>query len=181
MFDSAVEATQGVEKRTAETLGERVFNFALLIGLLPNGTRRIITEIPAQTLQDTVAVMHASRVFGDAMGAYLLLRKGLITQATSWRGARWRQSLSPWLFCVTMIWLANGAKVSAFRRRRSENDLPGSLTSAQCMMHFQKLRTQRLCGVIPCRCGNEDSRSPAAAIISRSVQPHSYQFSLTCF
>jgi hypothetical protein len=82
-FDWAVDETNRVEARLSEMLGDRVFNFALMVGLLPNGTRRISTEIPAQTVQDTVAVVHASRVFCDAMGTYLLLRKGLWPQATT--------------------------------------------------------------------------------------------------
>jgi hypothetical protein len=82
-FDWSLSETARVEARLAETFGDRVFNFAILLGLLPNGTRRISTEIASQTVQDTVAVVHASRVYGDAMGAYLLLRKGLWTQATT--------------------------------------------------------------------------------------------------
>ena len=73
-FDWSLSETARVEARLAETFGDRVFNFAILLGLLPNGTRRISTEIASQTVQDTVAVVHASRVYGDAMGAYLLLR-----------------------------------------------------------------------------------------------------------
>ena len=73
-FDWSLSETARVEARLAETFGDRVFNFAILLGLLPNGTRRISTEIASQTVQDTVAVVHASRVYGDATGAYLLLR-----------------------------------------------------------------------------------------------------------
>src|SRR4051794_11393506 len=80
-FDWAVDETNKVEARLSETFGTHVFSFALMVGLLPNGTRRISTEIPSQTVQDKVAVIHASRVFCDAMGSYLLLKKGLWTQA----------------------------------------------------------------------------------------------------
>jgi hypothetical protein len=81
MFDWAVDETDKVEARLSDAFGDRVFNFALMIGLLPNGTTRISTELRLQSVQDTVAVVHASRVFCDAMGSYLLLRKGLWTQA----------------------------------------------------------------------------------------------------
>src|SRR5437763_17051337 len=74
-FDWSLSETARVEARLAETFGDRVFNFAILLGLLPNGTRRISTEIASQTVQDTEAAVHAARVSGDAMGAYPLRRE----------------------------------------------------------------------------------------------------------
>jgi len=82
-FDWALEETEKVEVRLVEVLKPRIFAVPLLLGLVPNATRRISTEIAAPTAQDTCAVFHASRVFTDAMGTFILLRKGLWVQTTS--------------------------------------------------------------------------------------------------
>jgi hypothetical protein len=82
-FRLALEETERVGKRIEGELGDRLDALYLLAGMIPNASRRIITEIgAAQTTQDRVIVVHCSRVFNNAMGAYILLRGGMIGEAT---------------------------------------------------------------------------------------------------
>lgn len=50
--------------------------------MIPNATRRIITEIENDTAQEHCVLFHASRIFNDASGAFILLRSGLTVEAS---------------------------------------------------------------------------------------------------
>jgi hypothetical protein len=45
--------------------------------MIPNATRRIITELSEHSPQDICALIHASRIFNNLTGAFLMLRKGM--------------------------------------------------------------------------------------------------------
>lgn len=80
----AMDETEQVSARIQKTFEERDAHFHLLMGMIPNATRRIITEIAqGQSAQDHCAVFHASRTFNQAFGAYLLVKKGMLTEATT--------------------------------------------------------------------------------------------------
>src|SRR5437016_4500255 len=79
-----LEETERVSKRIDGTLGEHLDNIYILLGMIPNATRRIITEMgEAQTQQDHCAVFHASRVLNNAVGALMMLRNGLLVEAST--------------------------------------------------------------------------------------------------
>ncbi|GEM_PF-3173838 len=77
----AIEATEKVQEQLDETLGDYVDIVYIFLGMVPNASRRIITEINGQSDQEHCAVLHASRVFSTGLSAFILLRKGLIIDA----------------------------------------------------------------------------------------------------
>src|SRR5438046_2411581 len=79
----ALEETEKVQKRLDEVLKPHTVGVYLLLGMVPNATRRIFTEIGSQTPQDITAAFHASRLFADALASFTLLRKGLAVQTTT--------------------------------------------------------------------------------------------------
>jgi len=63
----ALEETERVGNRIENELGDHLDAFSILAGMIPNASRRIITEIGAsQTEQDQVIVVHCSRIFNNA-------------------------------------------------------------------------------------------------------------------
>lgn len=78
-----IEETERVAARLDDTLGNRVDNLYLLLGMVPNTTRRIATELDRLTSQDHCAAFHASCLVTSAIGAFLLLRRGLIVEAAT--------------------------------------------------------------------------------------------------
>jgi hypothetical protein len=81
-FRHSLEQTEQVKDRLVETLDGRIGNLFVLMGMVPNATRRIATEIEQRTAQDACAVFHASRLYTNIEAAYLLLQRGLIVEAT---------------------------------------------------------------------------------------------------
>ena len=81
--DTAFEATNRVEVRLKDTLKAHFPLVHILLGMIPNATRRIITEVKSQTARDHCAMFHASRIFCNALGAFLLLQKGMLIEATT--------------------------------------------------------------------------------------------------
>lgn len=80
---AALEATDRVNARLDDALGGYLDIVYLLLGMIPNASRRIITELKSQTGEDHCAVFHASRIFNNALGAFILLRKGMLIEATT--------------------------------------------------------------------------------------------------
>jgi hypothetical protein len=77
----AFEETDRVGSRLDEFLGDSVEGLYMSLGMVPNATRRIITEIKPGTAQDRCAVLHASRFFNNTLAAFMLLRKGMLVEA----------------------------------------------------------------------------------------------------
>ncbi len=81
--NEALGATNRVEVRLKDALKAHLPLVYILLGMIPNATRRIITELKPQTAQDHCATFHASRIFCNALGAFLLLQKGMLVEATT--------------------------------------------------------------------------------------------------
>ena len=77
----ALEETDRVGERLDEALGDVWDAPFLALGVIPNATRRISTEIPIYTAQDRCAVFHASRIFTSAVGVFALLRRGMVLES----------------------------------------------------------------------------------------------------
>lgn len=82
-FRLSIEQTERVRKRLADKLGWHLDGLYILLAMIPNATRRMSTELGSYTPQDECCVFHASRVFNNAMAAFLLLERGMITEATT--------------------------------------------------------------------------------------------------
>lgn len=123
----AMYETAKVETRIDEALGSHVDVLYLVLGMIPNATRRIITEISEQTAQDHCALYHASRLFTNAMSAYLLTRKGLIADATVVARTALETMAQGILLlrdpAAAISWL-NGRNLSAGQVRKRLNDDP---------------------------------------------------------
>jgi hypothetical protein len=76
-----LEETERVRQRLVDKLGSRVEFLYLALGLIPAGTRRLITEVSQQSIQDKCVFLHASRTVTNAMGALLNIERGLILEA----------------------------------------------------------------------------------------------------
>jgi hypothetical protein len=79
----AIRETERIEAILDEQIGGYWDNLWILLGFIPNGTRRIGYELPAQTPQDACAIFHASRVFTTATAALIVLRRGMLVEANT--------------------------------------------------------------------------------------------------
>jgi hypothetical protein len=57
-----LEETERVRARIEQTLGGDIDPLYILLGMIPNATRRIITELPPGSAQDSANVFLASRL-----------------------------------------------------------------------------------------------------------------------
>src|SRR5215210_8129226 len=77
-----LEATERVRARMSDALGAHADPLYMLLGMVPNATRRVITEIgQAQTPQDECTLFLASRLFNNILAAFLLMERGMLTEA----------------------------------------------------------------------------------------------------
>jgi hypothetical protein len=76
-----LEEIDRVGSRLDEFLGTSVDGLYRSLAMVPNATRRIMTEISPGTAQDSCAVLHASRFFNNTTAAFILLRKGMLVEA----------------------------------------------------------------------------------------------------
>lgn len=53
----------------------------ILLGMIPNATRRLATELRSGSLQDSCAALHAARVFNDSMAALMMIQRGMLVPA----------------------------------------------------------------------------------------------------
>lgn len=79
----SLDTTELVTRQLDEALGAFWSLPYSTIAMIPNATRRISTELDVKRAQDTCAVFHASRVFNNLTGGYILLRKGFVVEATT--------------------------------------------------------------------------------------------------
>lgn len=79
----AMERTDQVERELDHALGDyqdAVFN---LLSMIPDGAWKLAQRGAPLSTIDKGALLHASRIFNNALGALILVRRGLIVEATT--------------------------------------------------------------------------------------------------
>jgi len=76
----ALDETEAVRARHMAVINNREFPLHVLLGLIPAGTRRLITEASTYTAQDQCTFFHASRTVTNAIGALINIERGLLVE-----------------------------------------------------------------------------------------------------
>jgi hypothetical protein len=76
-----LESTERVEARIDAALGDHLDAIYFVAGILPNATRRLITELEQHRSSDHCAVFHTSRVSNNTLATLMLIRKGMLVEA----------------------------------------------------------------------------------------------------
>lgn len=76
-----LEAVDQVQARLDATIDHHYDGLYLLMGTLPNATRRLMTEQQSSTAVDHCAIFLTSRLFNHLTAAFILMRRGLIVDA----------------------------------------------------------------------------------------------------
>jgi len=81
-FEYVLNETERVHSQLVTFLGSRRFNSYLLLGMIPNATRRIIIEIGRNQIPQDEAILElTSRMFNHALSAHLLIFRGLVVDS----------------------------------------------------------------------------------------------------
>jgi len=78
-----LEASERVQSSIDETLGDQVDGLYLLVGILPNATRRLMTELETPTAGSECVIFHTPRICNHIVAAFILLRQGMIVDAVT--------------------------------------------------------------------------------------------------
>lgn len=79
----SLSETEKVGQRVDQFLGNRVDVFFRALGMVFTATRRMGSELPVTTDFDRVTLIHASRVYTNCLGTYMMLRQGMILETYS--------------------------------------------------------------------------------------------------